>query len=155
MPGAGLEPAWKIRQILSLLRLPFRHPGAIFYKCSIARAKVKSIPLKKIILNPEMLNFRLETNGFRHNSAFSTVMSAHRPPDARKTGKSGQAGLKNADIRDILTENNIPNIPYPASRFVLPGTQQRFRHCISPSFSSCCSSYPAYSVRRWTPRREN
>ena len=45
------------RQILSLLRLPFRHPGAIFYKCSIARAKVKSIPLKKLILNPEILNF--------------------------------------------------------------------------------------------------
>ena len=42
MPGAGLEPAWKIRQILSLLRLPFRHPGAIYYKCSTAQAKVKS-----------------------------------------------------------------------------------------------------------------
>ena len=31
VPGAGLEPArLKRQQILSLLRLPFRHPGIIY-----------------------------------------------------------------------------------------------------------------------------
>ena len=64
MPGAGLEPAWKIRQILSLLRLPFRHPGANYYKCSTARAKVKGLFLKKHRLFLQKRRYPLVFNAF-------------------------------------------------------------------------------------------
>ena len=54
VPGAGLEPAWsKLRQILSLLRLPFRHLGAqmiiSYVKSFVKQFLIRYIPLYLVI----------------------------------------------------------------------------------------------------------